>query len=67
VLQQGRFRKSSHSHHDACVEVAVLPSGTIAVRDSKDKARHVQLYSRLEWQAFVAGVKDGEFDYPIDL
>jgi hypothetical protein len=45
------------------VEVALLPTGEVAVRDNKDPNPSVQLYSTTEWRDFVAGVKNGEFDY----
>jgi len=34
----------------------------IAVRDSKDTSGPVLVFTRDEWDAFVAGAKDGEFD-----
>jgi hypothetical protein len=34
----------------------------IAVRDSKDPSGPMLLFTPLEWRAFVAGVRDGEFD-----
>lgn len=57
------FRTSSFCSGGGCVEVALLPTGEVAVRDSKDPNPSVQLYSTTEWQDFVAGVKNGEFDY----
>lgn len=56
------FVKSSHSVQNACVEVAPLPDGGRAVRDSKNPQGPVHFYSREEWTAFVSGVKAGEFD-----
>ncbi|WP_223208070.1 DUF397 domain-containing protein [Actinopolyspora erythraea] len=32
------------------------------MRDTKDRSRPEHYYTPVEWQAFVAGVKDGEFD-----
>jgi len=43
------------------VEVAGTPTA-IGVRDSKDPSGPVLVFTRSEWQAFVAGVKTGEFD-----
>jgi hypothetical protein len=34
----------------------------IAIRDSKDVNGPVLTFSPQEWAAFVAGVRDGEFD-----
>lgn len=45
----------------SCVEVAATPSG-VAVRDSKTLQGPVLTYSRGEWEAFIEGVKHGEFD-----
>jgi uncharacterized protein DUF397 len=59
------WRKSSYSngHGGDCVEVAHLDDGGRAVRDTKDGgAGPVLLFTSSEWRAFVAGVKDGEFD-----
>lgn len=44
-----------------CVEVANTGEG-IAVRDSKDKTGPVLTFTTGEWDAFLAGAKDGEFD-----
>jgi len=57
------FRTSSFCSSGGCVEVALLPTGEVAVRDSKDPKLPVQLYSATEWRDFVAGAKNGEFDY----
>jgi hypothetical protein len=57
------WTKSSHSFGNGdCVETAPLPGGHVAVRDSKDKAGPVLLFTPSEWRAFVGGVKGGEFD-----
>jgi hypothetical protein len=58
---QRPWRKSSHSHINGCVEVAPTPGG-VAVRDSKDPNGPVLRYTHAEWAAFLAGVRDGEFD-----
>ena len=57
--------KSSFSAAGNCVEVVHLPGGGIAVRDSKDRAKAPHLYTNGEWQAFLAGAKNGEFDLPV--
>jgi len=54
--------KSSFSAAGNCVEVAHLPGGGVAVRDSKDRAKAAHVYNRTEWEAFLAGAKNGEFD-----
>lgn len=55
--------KSSASALGNCVEVARLPGG-VALRDSKDRAKAAHVYTRTEWEAFLAGAKKGEFDLP---
>jgi hypothetical protein len=45
-----------------CVEVANLPTGEIAVRDSKDSEGPVLRFTPDEWHAFLGGVRNGEFD-----
>lgn len=59
-----RWRKSSYSGNGGgnCVEVADLPDGGVAVRDSKQPAGPRLAFSAAEWAAFTAGVRDGEFD-----
>jgi hypothetical protein len=57
------FRSSSFCTSGGCVEVAPLDDGRIAVRDGKDPSGPVHVYSAAEWQDFVAGVKNGEFDF----
>ena len=64
-LNNLRWFKSSASASGACVEVAHLPGGGVAVRDSKDRSKAPHVYTRREWDAFVIGVKNGEFDVPL--
>ncbi|MEU9779199.1 MULTISPECIES: DUF397 domain-containing protein [unclassified Streptomyces] len=55
--------KSSHSNATGnCVELATLPDGRIAVRNSRDPEGPALVYTREEVAAFVAGARDGEFD-----
>ncbi|WP_440064448.1 DUF397 domain-containing protein [Streptosporangium sp. OZ121] len=48
-----------------CVEAGPLGdgSGRAAVRHSHRPDGEVIVYTRAEWEAFVGGVKDGEFDF----
>jgi hypothetical protein len=57
-----RWRKSTRSGpiSDNCVEVAEVEGG-VALRDSKDAAGPVLLFTDAEWSAFAAGMRDGEF------
>jgi hypothetical protein len=55
--------KSSLSFSNGnCVEVASLPDDEVGVRDSKNSEGPVLRFTPDEWQAFVGGVRNGEFD-----
>ncbi|MFB4265359.1 DUF397 domain-containing protein [Nonomuraea sp. GTA35] len=61
-MAETAWRKSSFCNGaTACVEVAAV-EGLVALRDSKDPDGPVLLFSRAEFETFIAGVKDGEFD-----
>ena len=63
-LGEVRWQKSRHSNpNGACVELAALPGGEIAVRNSRFPVGPVLLYTHAEITAFLAGAKDGEFDH----
>ncbi|GGK87380.1 DUF397 domain-containing protein [Planomonospora sp. ID91781] len=67
LLGEARWRKSRFSNPSGnCVEVAGLPGGAVAVRNSRDPEGPALIYTRAEVDAFVRGVKDGEFDDLID-
>ena len=66
-LPMARWRKSQASNPSGCcVEVAELPDGEIAVRNSRHPSGPALVYTRAEVAAFLTGVKNGEFDdlYP---
>ena len=48
-----------------CVEAGPLTdgSGRVAVRHSHHPEGSMIVYTRAEWSAFLAGAKDGEFDF----
>lgn len=57
------YRKSRFSGpNDNCVEVAELPGGGRAVRNSKRPDEAVVTFTTGEWDAFIKGAKSGEFD-----
>lgn len=63
--QELPWRKSSFSNGSGgeCVEVADLEDGHRAMRDTKNHGRGPVLnFTSAEWDAFVRGVKNGEFD-----
>jgi hypothetical protein len=53
---------SSFCAHGNCVAVAPLSNGGRAVRDTKTSDGPTLEFSAAEWAAFVAGVKNDEFD-----
>jgi len=56
-----RWRISSFSNAGNCVQ-ARRDDATVQVRDSKDPSGAVLTFSRREWDAFLLGVRNGEFD-----
>jgi hypothetical protein len=59
--QRLRWRKSTRSGVNNCVEVAFL-DGRVAVRDSKDKRGPVLTFTTAEWRAFLDRVRKGAFE-----
>jgi len=60
------WRKSTFSSmNGSCVEVGrLLPDG-IGVRDTKDNGSGpILIFTDSEWNAFIAGAKEGQFDSP---
>ncbi|MGN9781793.1 DUF397 domain-containing protein [Nonomuraea sp. ZG12] len=62
-LGMATWRKSTYSGSDGgnCVEIADLSGGRRGVRDSKNPTGPVLVFTPGEWDAFIAGVKGGEF------
>ncbi|NAS22436.1 DUF397 domain-containing protein [Herbidospora sp. NEAU-GS84] len=57
------YRTSSYSGGgEQCVEVEDLEDGSRRVRHSKHRKRRPLEFTEAEWNAFIKGVKDGEFD-----
>ena len=55
--------KSSLSFSNGnCVEVASLGGEEIGVRNSRDRGGAVLRFTPDEWDAFLGGVRNGEFD-----
>jgi len=57
------WRKSRHSNPSGnCVELAELPAGGVAVRNSQQPSGPALIYTGAEVATFLQRVKDGEFD-----
>ncbi|MEV8635459.1 DUF397 domain-containing protein [Streptosporangium sp. NPDC051023] len=57
------WRKSHFSNPSGnCVEMAALPGGGVAIRNSRDPRGPALIYTPRELDAFVQGVKEGDFD-----
>ena len=57
------WRKSTRSGANGdYVEVAKNLSGVVAVRDSKNPNGPALIFTPAEWDAFIIGAKEGEFD-----
>jgi hypothetical protein len=62
-LTMARWRKSTASNPSgSCVEIAELPGGLIAVRNSRDKSGPALVYRRAELAAFLQDAKNGGLD-----
>jgi hypothetical protein len=57
-----RWRKSSFSAAGNCVEMATLPDGAVAMRNSNDLDAGILVFTRREFADFLSGVKAREFD-----
>jgi hypothetical protein len=58
------WQKSRHSNaNGTCVEMAALPDGDVAVRNSRFPDGPALIYTRAEIESLILGVKDGEFDH----
>lgn len=63
LLEGAVWRKSHYSNPSGnCVEVAELPDGGIAIRNSRYPAGPALIYTRTEVAAFLRGAKAGDFD-----
>ena len=59
------FKSSRSNAENNCVEVAFLGTDGVAVRDSKDNGHGpIMVFTPAEWDAFIGGAADGEFNRP---
>jgi Domain of unknown function (DUF397) len=60
-LDGAQWHKSTFSGQHACVEVAILDGGEVAVRHSRQPAGPALVFTPEEWSAFLQGAWHGEF------
>ena len=62
-LPDADWQASQHGDPQAArVEMAALPGGSIAMRNSRYPGGPALIYTYAEIEAFIAGAKDGDFD-----
>ena len=62
-LPGARWRKSGRSSAQGnCVELARLAGSEVAIRNSRHPAGPALVFTGAELDAFLGGVKDGDFD-----
>ncbi|HEY8471271.1 MAG TPA: DUF397 domain-containing protein [Natronosporangium sp.] len=61
-LSRARWQSSGEGGR---IQVAFVDD-LIGMRDAQDPDGPVLIFTEAEWDAFVAGAKDGEFDLPED-
>ena len=57
------WRTSTYSgdNGESCVEVAFLPDGSTALRDTKNRTLAPHHYTAAAWTAFLTGIRAGDF------
>jgi hypothetical protein len=56
------FKATRSTSGTGCVEVAHLPDGGVAIRHSQRPGEGSIVYSAYEWDCFLDGARNGEFD-----
>jgi hypothetical protein len=62
MSESGWVKSSLSFANGNCVEVRALPGGQVEVRNSRFPDRDRLAFTPGEWEAFLAGVRAGEFD-----
>lgn len=57
-----KWRKSSYSESDSCVEIAKLPDGRTAVRNSNHPDAGTLTVTPAAMATLIEGVKAGDYD-----
>jgi hypothetical protein len=62
-LPRAAWHKSRYSNPSGnCVEAAQLPAGAVALRNSRYPDGPALVFTRAEWDAFLLGARDGDFE-----
>ncbi|MBB6567543.1 DUF397 domain-containing protein [Kribbella sandramycini] len=56
------FKSQRSNPSGNCVEVAKLPGGGVAMRNSRHTDGPALVFTKAEIEAFLGGVHDGDFD-----
>ncbi|WP_433224650.1 DUF397 domain-containing protein [Microtetraspora malaysiensis] len=64
-LETASWRKATKSGSNGgdCIEVAPLPGGRVAIRDTESPGQAPFVVTASVWDAFIDGAKRGEFDF----
>ena len=58
-----RWERTTHEDGTpAALEIGYADNGLVALRMAEDPEGDILIYTPSEWEAFVEGVRDGEFD-----
>jgi hypothetical protein len=61
-IDAGWVKASASNANGQCVELAALAGGRVAVRNSTDPSGPALIFTPQEFQAFLDGARQGEFD-----
>lgn len=64
IPESAWFKATASTTGNGCVEIAHLPDGGVAVRNSRHPEGEVIRYTAHEWDCFLDGARKGEFDRP---
>jgi hypothetical protein len=63
TMHDGTWRKPAISaHNGGCAEVQKAEDGGVNLRNSTDPSKAAHHFTRHEWDCFMNGAKNGEFD-----
>jgi uncharacterized protein DUF397 len=67
TTQINKWFVPSRTHNNGtCVETKITED-TVCVRNSHRRNAGTAEFTHAEWEVFIAGVKDGEYDIPLEF